>query len=87
MSDELRDEYQFDYRQAKPNRFAAAVRKGGRLVVLDPEVAAAFRESGAVNAVLRALLQTMPGRGQGQAGGPEPAAQQTGPATATSGSS
>lgn len=60
MSDELRDEYQFDYTTAKPNRFAAAVRKGGRLVVLDPEVAAAFRESGAVNAVLRALLQTMP---------------------------
>lgn len=58
----MSDEYQFDYRLAKPNRFAAAVRKGGRLVVLDPEVAAAFTESGAVNAVLRALLQTMPGR-------------------------
>ena len=65
MSDELRDEYQFDYRQARPNRFAAAVKKGGRLVVLDPEVAAVFRESGAVNAVLRALLQTMPGRPEG----------------------
>ena len=62
MNDELKDEYQFDYRQAKPNRFAAAVKKGGRLVVLDPEVAAAFHESDAVNAVLRALLHTMPGR-------------------------
>ena len=60
MSDELRDEYHFDYRQAKPNRFAGAATKGGRLVVLDPEVAAAFRELGAVNAVLRALLHTMP---------------------------
>lgn len=30
MSDELRDEYQFDYRQAKPNRFASAVNKDGR---------------------------------------------------------
>lgn len=59
-TDELRDEYQFDYRQAKPNRFAANLRKGGRLVVLEPEVAAAFRESETVNAVLRALLQTMP---------------------------
>ena len=28
MSDELRAEYQFDYRQAKPNRFAAALKKG-----------------------------------------------------------
>jgi len=67
VSDELRDEYQFDYRQAKPNRFAAALQKGGRLVVLDPEVAAAFQQSDAVNAVLRALLQTMPGRSEGQA--------------------
>ena len=62
VSDELRDEYHFDYSRAKPNRFAAAMKKGGRLVVLDPEVAAAFQESGAVNAVLRALLQTMPAR-------------------------
>ena len=67
MSDELRAEYQFDYSQAKPNRFAATLKKGGRLVVLEPEVAAAFQESEAVNAVLRALLQTMPGRSAGQA--------------------
>lgn len=38
MSDELRPEYPFDYRLAKPNRFAAGLAKGGRLVVLDPEV-------------------------------------------------
>ena len=67
MSDELRAEYQFDYSQAKPNRFASTLKKGGRLVVLEPEVAAAFQESEAVNAVLRALLQTMPARGAGQA--------------------
>ena len=58
MSDELRDEYQFYYRRAKPNRFAASVKKGGRLVVLDPEVAAAFQGSDAVNAALRSLLPT-----------------------------
>ena len=67
MSDELRDEYQFDYAKARPNRFAVALSKGGRLVVLEPEVAAAFRDSGAVNAVLRAMLQTMPGRPAAQA--------------------
>ena len=66
MSDELRPEYQFDYSQAKPNRFAANLKKGGRLVVLDPEVAAAFQKSEAVNAVLKALLQTMPGHGEGK---------------------
>jgi hypothetical protein len=74
VSEELRDEYQFDYRQAKPNRFAAALKKGGRLVVLDPEVAAAFRESGEVNAVLRALLQTMPNRQTSQPAEIEPGA-------------
>lgn len=60
MPDELRNEYQFDYSLAKPNRFATGLRKGGRLVVLEPEVADAFRASSDVNAVLRALLQTMP---------------------------
>ena len=78
MSEELRDEYEFDYRQAKPNRFAAALKKGGRLVVLDPEVAAAFPESEAVNAVLRALLRTMPGRPEGPTKGSNEALQSNG---------
>jgi hypothetical protein len=86
MSDDLRDEYQFDYRQAKPNRFAAALKKGGRLVVLDPEVAAAFQQSDAVNAVLRALLQTMPGR-QERETRPNPVPQATGPAPSVPGGS
>ena len=67
MNDELRDEYQFDYSKAKPNRFAAGLQKGGRLVVLDPEVAAQFQESATVNAVLRALIKTMPKQTESQA--------------------
>lgn len=66
MGDELRSEYEFDYTKAKPNRFAAALKKGGRLVVLDPEVASAFEGSDAVNAVLRALLATMPNQHKDQ---------------------
>lgn len=62
MTDELRAEYDFDYTKAKPNRFATELTKGGRLVVLDPEVAAVFPQSESVNAVLRALLATMPDR-------------------------
>ena len=62
MTEEIRAEYEFDYRKAKPNRFAAALQKGGRLVVLDPEIAAAFRESSEVNAALRSLLKSMPVR-------------------------
>lgn len=60
MSDELRPEYEFEYRNAKPNRFAANFPPGGRLIALDPDVAAQFQDSREVNAVLRALLQTMP---------------------------
>jgi hypothetical protein len=60
VSDELRPEYEFDYRNAKPNRFAARFPPGGRLIALDPDVAAQFQDSQEVNAVLRALLQTMP---------------------------
>lgn len=60
MKDEVRNDYQFDYQQAKPNRFAANLKKGRRLVVLDPEVAAVFAGSETVNAVLKALRQTMP---------------------------
>jgi hypothetical protein len=60
MNDELRPEYEFDYRQAKPNRFAAGLKQGGRIVVLDPEVAVVFQSSQDVNALLRAVLQAMP---------------------------
>ena len=62
MNDDLPPECQLDYRQAKPNRFAAGLKQGGWLIVLDPEVAAVFKGSQDVNAVLRALLQTMPGQ-------------------------
>jgi hypothetical protein len=60
MSDELRPEYELDYRQAKPNRFAAAVKEGGRLIVLEPDVAAVFKDSDDVNAALRAIAQSLP---------------------------
>ncbi len=60
MSDELRPEYDLDYRQAKPNRFASGLKKGGRVILLEPEVAEFFHSSQDVNAILRALLQTMP---------------------------
>ncbi len=60
MSDELRDEYRFDYAKAKPNRFAAKLTEGGRMVVLDAENAAIFRTSEEVNALLRAIIHAMP---------------------------
>ncbi len=53
-------EYRFDYSKARPNRFAARLERGSRAVVLDPDVAAVFSTPESVNAVLRALIETMP---------------------------
>jgi hypothetical protein len=61
-SDELQPEYRFDYRKANPNRFAARYQAGSRVVVLEPDVAKVFKTQQSVNAVLRALLETMPAK-------------------------
>ena len=61
-ADELRPEYRLDYREAKPNRFAERLKGGVRAVVLDADVAKVFDTPEGVNAVLRALIQTMPHR-------------------------
>ena len=58
--DELLPEYRFDYSSAKPNRFAARVKKGCSVVVLDPDVAEVFTSGKKVNAVLRAVIAAMP---------------------------
>jgi hypothetical protein len=61
-SNGLQPEYRFDYTKAKPNRFANRVRPGSVAVLLDPDVARVFQNAESVNAVLRALLSTMPAR-------------------------
>jgi hypothetical protein len=61
IDDELVPEYDFDYKQAKPNRFAS--RSGKQLlkvVVLDEDVAQVFTTPESVNKVLRALIESMP---------------------------
>jgi len=59
MNDDLREEYQFDYR-----RQAATVSpqssKRRATGVLDPEVAAAFPDPKSVNDALKAYLQSKP---------------------------
>ena len=54
--DGLRSEYRFDYSKAKPNRFAAKMSEGTVAVVLEPDVAAVFKSSDAVNALLRSVI-------------------------------
>jgi hypothetical protein len=58
----LQPEYRFDYAKAKPNRFADATQPGAVAVLLDPDVARVFKSADSVNAVLRALVTTMPRR-------------------------
>jgi len=59
-SDVMRSEYRFDYRRAKPNRFAERMTEGALAVVLEPDVAAVFRSSEAVNTFLRSVITAMP---------------------------
>ena len=56
--DDLLPEYEFDYRKAKPNRFA--LNEQQRVVILEPDVAEYFRDSEAVNRVLRAIIENLP---------------------------
>jgi hypothetical protein len=56
----LQPEYRFDYTKAKPNRFANDAKPGSVAVLLDPDVARVFKTGETVNAVLRALMATMP---------------------------
>jgi hypothetical protein len=59
----LKSHYEFDYSKAKPNRFAARLTEDSLMVVLDPDVAAVFSTSEAVNDSLRALaaaVQNLP---------------------------
>jgi hypothetical protein len=58
----MRKEYRFDYRRAKPNRFAEKMAEGVVVVILEPDVSAVFKSSEAVNALLRSVIAAMPER-------------------------
>ena len=60
--DDLRPEYHFDYRKARPNRFAGRSKGEHLVVVLDPDIAQVFTTPESVNNVLRALIAAMPQR-------------------------
>ena len=57
-SDDLRPEYTFDYSKAVRGKYyRRLLEEGANVVVLDPDVAKAFRNSTAVNDALRSLLK------------------------------
>jgi hypothetical protein len=56
----MRPEYRFDYRRARPNRFAAMMKGSTVAVVLDADVASVFQTSEAVNSLLRSVISALP---------------------------
>jgi hypothetical protein len=60
MRDEMRREYRFNYRKSRPNRFAPLMKGSTVAVVLDPDIAAVFQSSEAVNSLLRSVITALP---------------------------
>jgi hypothetical protein len=58
--DTTRPEY--DFRGGVRGKYVARYREGTNVVVLDPDIAEAFPNAGAVNRALRALLNVVPTR-------------------------
>ena len=57
VRDAVRPEYEFDYSTAvRGKHYRRLLKEGANVVVLDPDVAKAFRDSEAVNEALRSLL-------------------------------
>jgi hypothetical protein len=57
-SDDMPSEYDFDYSKAVRGKYyRRLLNEGANVVVLDPDVAKAFRGSAAVNEALRSLLR------------------------------
>ncbi len=59
-SDDMRSEYRFDYRKARPNRFAGRMTEAPLVVLIDPDIAEVFTTPESVNRALRALITAMP---------------------------
>jgi hypothetical protein len=55
-SDDMRPEY--DFSKGVRGKYAQRFREGTNVVVLDPDVAAEFKDSAAVNDALRRLLKS-----------------------------
>ena len=58
--DTMRPEY--DFSKGVRGKYAARLKPGSQIIVLDPDVAAAFGDAKSVNKALRMLLEVMPPR-------------------------
>jgi hypothetical protein len=57
---DLGREYRFDYRKARPNRFARLMQHSTITITLDPDVATVFRTAKSVNSLLRSVISAFP---------------------------
>jgi hypothetical protein len=58
QSDELRSEYKLsDFKKLERGKYYESAKESSNVVVLDPEVAAVFPNSAAVNKALRSLIE------------------------------
>ena len=57
---DMASEYRFDYKKAKPNRFAARMKNEPLIVMIEPDIAKIFKFAEQVNKALRALISAMP---------------------------
>lgn len=60
----MRAEYEFDYGQSRPNRFASRMTGDVVAIVLEPDVAQVFDTSESVNQLLRSVISAIPDRGR-----------------------
>jgi hypothetical protein len=60
ISDNIQNEYNFDYTKARSNRFADRMLETPLIVMIDPEVAEIFNTPEAVNHALRSLIAALP---------------------------
>lgn len=59
---EMLPEYDLDFSQSRPNKFAAILKKQERLIPIDEDVFKVFDDSDKVNNALRNLIKAMPKR-------------------------
>jgi hypothetical protein len=72
-SDELRAEYKrSDFKKLERGRYSQRVKASSNVVLLDPEIAAAFPNSAAVNKALHSLLEVAKALSSGPGSLPRP---------------
>jgi hypothetical protein len=53
---------EYDFSKGVRGKYAARLKPGSQIILLDPDVAAAFGDAKSVNKALRMLLEVMPPR-------------------------